>query len=173
MCHMRYLQSFLFELHTSLNNGPIVICTIRLLSKWYFYSQLPKFSRLDKSDSEFKSGEILYSWKNLLRNIGILKWISVFKPFRFVSHPSWTWTMETRVTARSQSAVWWERGCQPTLITDQQWVTSTAPNSTDNCSYYYTSPSHIDRERQPNCQRGREAWDKHASCSTEAQHQSF
>ncbi len=57
-CHMWYLQSFRFELHMSLNNDPVVICTIRILSKFYCYSQLPKSSRLDKSDSEFKSGEI-------------------------------------------------------------------------------------------------------------------
>lgn len=90
----------------------------------------------------------LYSWENLLRNICVLLWSSTLKPFRFVSS-------ELDLThARSQSAVWRACGCQPTLITDQQWVTSSAPNSTDNCSYYYTSPSCTDMERQPNCIRG-------------------
>lgn len=95
-----------------------------------------------------------------------------FSNFSIRAHSSWTWTMETRVTPRSLSTVWWVCRCQPTLITDQQWVTTSAQISTDNCSYYYTSPSCTDTEREPINIQGREAY-KHASSSTEAHHPSF
>ncbi len=104
---MWYLQSFRFELHMSLNNDPIVICTIRILSKWYRYSQLPKSSRLDKSDSEFKSGEIfIFFGESVEKYLHCNMKFSVQTFSICVSSELWAgpepWSLESRRDLRAQ-----------------------------------------------------------------------
>ncbi len=169
MCHIELFTVLSIELHTSLNNGPIVICTIRLLSKWY-YKSIAKFSRLDKS------GGFLYSWKNLLRNIGILKWISRVQTISLcVSSELDLKTMETRITARSQSAVWWARwvfslhwsqtSSESPAQPRTQLITAVITTQPHRATLTWSDNQTANGEERPGT--------KHASCSTEAHHQSF